>query len=90
MIKKDNIMKKRYTLGIDVGTTGTKTYLFSEDGVAVAHAYLGYALSNTQVGYSEQNADDWWTAIVKTVHEVCDGRVAPDEVAAISLSTLCL
>lgn len=87
MIKKDNSMKKRYTLGIDVGTTGTKTYLFSEDGVAVAHAYQGYALSNTQVGYSEQSADDWWTAIVKTVREVCDGRVAPDDVAAISLST---
>ena len=25
-------MTKRYTLGIDVGTTGTKTLLFAEDG----------------------------------------------------------
>ena len=28
-------MSKKYTLGIDVGTTGTKTIIFSEDGKAL-------------------------------------------------------
>ena len=80
-------MTKRYTLGIDVGTTGTKTLLFTEDGTPIAHAYRGYPLSTPRVGYSEQNACDWWTAIVETVREVCDGKDVSDKVAAISLST---
>ena len=80
-------MIKRYTLGIDVGTTGTKTLLFTEDGLPIAHAYRGYPLSNPRVGYSEQNANDWWSSIVETVREVCEGRNISDKVVAISLST---
>ena len=33
---------KQYLLGIDVGTTGTKTLLFSADGELLGHAYRGY------------------------------------------------
>ena len=80
-------MSEKYLLGIDVGTTGTKTILFTEDGEAVAHAYRGYELSHPHVGESEQDADDWWRAICETVREVCEGRGVSDKVAAISLST---
>ena len=57
----------KYLLGIDVGTTGTKTLLFSADGALIGHAYRGYPISNPQVGWSEQNAEDWWQAVVETV-----------------------
>ena len=77
----------KYILGIDVGTTGTKTILFSLDGTPLAHAYRSYPLINSGVGESEQNADDWWRAIVDTVREVCQGRAEKEEVCAISLST---
>lgn len=80
-------MSKKYTIGIDVGTTGTKSLLFTEDGKLVAHAYRSYPLSNPRVGYSEQNAEDWWGAIVETVREICNGRDVSDKVCAISLST---
>lgn len=80
-------MRERYLLGIDVGTTGTKTILFTEDGRAVAHAYRGYELSHPHVGESEQDAEEWWRAICETVREVCEGRGVADRVAAISLST---
>ncbi len=77
---------KKYLIGIDVGTTGTKSILFSDEGEVVARAYRGYPLSNPRVGESEQNPLDWWRAIVETVREVTqeiDGAL----VAAISLST---
>ena len=80
-------MAERYTLGIDVGTTGTKTLLFNSDGALLANAYRSYPLSNPSVGYSEQCADDWWRAITETVREVCSGRDVADKIAAISLST---
>ena len=78
---------KRYLIGIDVGTTGTKSMLFSDTGTVVAHAYRGYSLSNPNVGESEQDALDWWSAIVETVREITAGREISDKVAAISLST---
>ena len=75
-----------YLLGIDVGTTGTKTLLFHKDGTLIASAYRGYPLSTPKVGWSEQDAMDWWKAIVETIHEVCNAPERADRVAAISLS----
>lgn len=77
---------KKYLLGIDVGTTGTKTLLFSADGQLMGHAYRGYDMYNPQVGYSEQNAEDWWNAVCETVREVCGDPEIGKAVAAISLS----
>ena len=61
---------KKYLLGIDVGTTGTKTLLFSTDGQLLGHAYRGYEMYNPKVGHSEQNPEDWWNAVCETVREV--------------------
>lgn len=74
-------------LGIDIGTTGTKTILFSGDGVILSHAYQSYELSTPKVGWREQNAEDWWNAVVTTVREVCKKCNEEIDVTAISLST---
>jgi len=74
-----------YLLGIDVGTTGTKTMLFSTNGAVLAHAYQAYPMYNPAVGFSEQDAEDWWQAICHTVRTVCK-EAGVREVAAISLS----
>ena len=76
----------KYLLGIDVGTTGTKMLLFADDGKLVGHAYRGYPISNPQVGWCEQDAEDWWQAVVETVREVCTTDEIAANVAAISLS----
>jgi sugar (pentulose or hexulose) kinase len=76
----------KYLLGIDVGTTGTKSLLFSEDGKLLGSAYCGYPTAMPKPSFCEQNADDWWNAVVKTVKEVCAELTDPDQVAGISLS----
>ena len=76
----------KYLLGIDVGTTGTKTLLFRQDGPLLAHAYRPYPMHTPQVGWSEQDAHDWWNAVVETVREVCTDPEVAKNVAAISLS----
>ena len=76
----------KYLLGIDVGTTGTKTLLFSQEGTLLGHAYRPYPMHTPQVGWSEQNAEDWWNAVVETVREVCTDSEVQKNVAAISLS----
>ena len=76
----------KYLLGIDVGTTGTKSLLFSEEGRLLGNAYRGYPTATPKPACCEQNAVDWWNAIVQTVKEVCADPQVARQVAAISLS----
>lgn len=77
---------KQYLLGIDVGTTGTKALLMDAAGGLVGHAYRPYPMLTPEVGYSEQNAEDWWQAVCQTVQEICSDPDIAENVAAISLS----
>ena len=76
----------KYLLGIDVGTTGTKSLLFSAEGTLLGHAYRPYPMHTPQVGWSEQNAEDWWNAVVDTVREIVTDPEVGKNVAGISLS----
>ena len=75
----------RYLLGIDVGTTGTKTLLFSEKGELIKSAYKGYETSTPKVGYSEQDPEDWWQA-VKTTLRAITPKATDGEIVGIGLS----
>lgn len=77
----------KHLLGIDIGTTGTKTSLFSEDGTLLGHAYQSYDLYTPRLEWREQDAEDWWMAVIATVRKVCGNQPEPLDVAAISLST---
>ena len=76
----------RWLIGIDVGTTGTKSMLFSETGRIIAHAYAPYPCQAPGPGLVEQNAEDWWRAVVKTVRAVTADPQTAKNVVAISLS----
>lgn len=77
----------KYLLGIDVGTSGAKTLLFSESGDVLAHAYRAYPMYTPELGFSEQNAEDWWQAVTETIREVCVEPEISKRVVAVSLST---
>ena len=55
----------KYVLGIDLGTSATKTVLFDEKGNAVASASREYPLYQPKNGWAEQNPEDWWQGVVK-------------------------
>ncbi|MEZ6061437.1 MAG: xylulokinase [Planctomycetaceae bacterium] len=74
-------------LGIDIGTSGTKTLAIREDGTILSSATEEYPLSNPKPGWSEQNPADWWAATVKTVRRVMKaGKLKPGDVSGIGLS----
>ncbi|MGN0634863.1 MAG: xylulokinase [Acutalibacteraceae bacterium] len=59
-----------YLLGIDVGTSGTKTVLFDSEGHALA-SYTGeYPLYQPQNGWAEQEPEDWWQAAAEGIRAV--------------------
>lgn len=74
-------------LGIDIGTSGTKTIAISEKGDILATATAEYPLMSPRPGWSEQDPEDWWTATVESVKKVLKaGKIKADEVAGIGLS----
>jgi len=74
-------------LGIDIGTSGTKTLAVQEDGEILASATYEYPVSTPYPGWSEQNPEDWWQAAVQGVRTVLDvGKISPDSVRGIGLS----
>lgn len=54
-------------LGIDLGTSGVKAILLSEEGQAVASHSEALTLSRPHPLWSEQNPADWWSATEKAV-----------------------
>ncbi len=74
-------------LGIDVGTSGTKTLAIREDGTLLASATVEYPLSTPKPGWSEQDPEHWWQAAIKSVRQVlAQGNIAAGDVAGIGLS----
>lgn len=77
-------------LGIDLGTSSTKTIALDESGVVLATASASYAMQTPRPGWVEQDACDWWAAICRTTRAVMaelrrHGR-SKDEIRGISLS----
>ncbi len=72
-------------LGIDIGTTGTRTIAVGLDGRAAASAVAEYPLSTPQPRWSEQNPADWWRASVATIRKVLEA-VPASAVRAVGLS----
>lgn len=74
-------------LGIDIGTSGTKTLAINEKGKILAEASEGYPIYHPKPLWSEQDPEDWWQATVKTVKAVVKkGKLKPADVKAIGLS----
>lgn len=77
----------RYLLGLDIGTSGTKTVLFDEHGNVMAEATGTYPLSQPQNGWAEQDPADWWRAVCETVPAVMrKSGVDKNAVVGIGLS----
>lgn len=76
-----------YLLGVDIGTSGTKTVLFRENGQAVASATVEYPLYQPKVGWAEQDPDDWYRATVDTIAQVvAQSGVSPRDIVGMGLS----
>jgi xylulokinase len=75
------------TLGIDIGTSGTKTIAIDEKGTILASSSAEYPCDHPRPGWSEQHPHLWWDATRKTIGQVLSsGRFAAKDVAGIGLS----
>ena len=74
-------------LGIDIGTSGTKTLAIDESGQILASASAEYPCSHPQAGWSEQDPELWWQATCETIRAVLHrGNIKPEDVTGVGLS----
>ncbi len=77
----------RYVIGIDIGTSGTKTVLFDELGAVVSSSTVEYPMYQPQNGYAEQDPADWYNASVATVKNVIENSgIKSEDIVGIGLS----
>lgn len=75
-------------IGIDLGTTGCKSMVFSADGSILAEYYIEYEVHFFAGGAAEQDADDWWNHTAEAVQQaVAQSGVEPGETFALSVSS---
>src|ERR1035437_6017872 len=76
-----------YLLGLDIGTSGTKTLLIDETGKVVARAVAEYPLLTPRPNWAEQEPAHWWEATVATIRQVLgEARLTGEQVCAVGLS----
>lgn len=76
-----------YLIGIDIGTSGTKTVLFDERGNTVASSTVEYDMAQPEIGWAEQDPEDWWKATCQSLREVIGkSGINVDEIKGIGLS----
>ena len=76
-----------YLLGIDIGTSATKTLLCDEEGAVLATAVAEHPIFSPRPGWSEQNPRDWWNSTVAATRAVVKkAKIKGAAVSAIGLS----
>ncbi len=76
-----------YLLGIDIGTSGTKTLICDQTGKVLATAMAEHAIHTPKPGWSEQMPEDWWTATKTATKAVLKkARVKGSAITGIGLS----
>ena len=74
-----------YVIGIDLGTSGTKTVLFDTKGNVIASKTVEYPMYQPQNGWAEQEPLDWWNATVDGIKAVING-IDPEKIVSVGIS----
>lgn len=76
-----------YVIGVDLGTSGTKTVLFDEIGNVISSHTVEYPLYQEKNGWAEQDPLDWYNATITTIKTVLDkSNIDSAEIKGIGLS----
>ena len=74
-------------LGIDIGTSGTKSVLIDTKGQILSIAHRTYTFDTPHAGWAEQDPEIWWQATAGTIREALDGvGIAPSKIRGVGFS----
>lgn len=75
----------KYFIGVDLGTSSLKLLLTDANGQIFNSVTKDYSVSYPKSGWSEQNAEDWWTALKSGLPELLKD-VSGEDVAGIGVA----
>lgn len=76
-----------FLIGIDIGTSGSKTVLFDLKGGVIASKTIEYPMAQPQNGWAEQNPADWENAVIGGIEYVISkSGVNAEDIKGIGLS----
>ena len=77
----------KYILAHDLGTSGNKATLFSDEGKMITSEVFRYDCHYFNTNWAEQDPEDFWKAICVTSRNLIDkARIDPGDIAAVSFS----
>ncbi len=77
----------KYILAHDLGTSGNKATLFSEEGRLIGSAVYAYGTEYFNETWVEQDPADWWRAVCETSRAlISETGVSNADIAAVSFS----
>ena len=76
-----------YLLGIDIGTSGTRSVIIDERGTIMAAAGEEYGIDTPKPDWAEQDPNIWWETTKGTVHRVLnESKIDPKKILGIGFS----
>jgi gluconokinase len=77
---------KRYVIGTDIGTTGTKSVLFTLTGEVISTSLLEYPLHSPDPDTAEQDPEEILQAVLRTIGQVTK-QIQPEELLCLAFSS---
>lgn len=76
-----------HLLGVDIGTSGTKSLVMDEAGRVLGTHTVGHSMQTPRPGWTEQAPEEWWAAAQKSVKGVLKkAGVRGGEIGGVGLS----
>ena len=77
---------KGFYLAFDLGTSGAKAVLFSQNGTMMDKEFYPYKTDYPKAGWAEQNPNEWYKAVCNASRVLVQRNQASKQIAAISFS----
>ena len=82
------MVSSKYMIGVDIGTTSTKSVLFSTDGSVIASHGIEYPLYSPTPETAEQDPEEIFRAVINTIKETVRlSSVQPSDILCVSFSS---
>ncbi|HDR7589407.1 gluconokinase [Bacillus sp. TH22] len=82
------MVSSKYMIGVDIGTTSTKSVLFSIDGSVIASHGIEYPLYSPAPETAEQDPEEIFQAVIHTIKEtIQSSNVQPVDILCVSFSS---
>jgi gluconokinase len=81
-------LETKYVIGVDIGTTSTKSVLYEKNGKVLFNSAVEYPLHSPTPETAEQNPEEIFQAVIKTVGNVMkQADIKAEDVLCVSFSS---